>query len=108
MKTLPLQTPFKPRGGDNWTFTIEARTGDVALVSKTHPDARRAAWEVHVIQRHDGYEINGKTIEAGESLASSSAFGKQAWAPSGEADARVKFDEVVASEAARVAAKEAA
>jgi mitochondrial fission protein ELM1 len=107
VKVLPLQTPFKPRGSDGWTFTIEARTGDVALVSKTHPDVPRRAWEVHVIQRHDGYEINGKPIEAGESLASTTSFGKCAWAPADEAAARKRFDEVVASEADR-AAKEAA
>lgn len=62
----------------------------------------------NVIQRHDAYTIGGRAIEAGETLAPSSAFGKQAWAPSGEVAARAKFGEVVASEAARMAAKEAA
>lgn len=107
MKTLPLNTPFRPRGSDGWTFTITERIGDVALVSKAHPDVSRTAWEVHVVQRHDGYEIAGHKVEAAESLVAAGNFGKHAWAPADEASARVKFGEVVASEAAR-AAKEAA
>ena len=107
MKILPLNTDF-PRRVDGWTLRIVERTGDVALVRKTHPEVTAPAWEVAIVQHNEAREIGGKHVEAGESLPGANAFGQKAWAPTGEAAARAKFGEVVASEARRVAAKEAA
>lgn len=106
MKTLPIGTDL-PRRVDGWTLRIVERTGDVALVRKTHPDVTAPAWEVAIVQHNDAREIGGKHVEAGESLPGANAFGQKAWAPVNEAAARAKFGEVVASEAKR-AAKEAA
>jgi hypothetical protein len=95
MKTLPLNEPFKVHGGSGWTFTMIDRVGDVAIARKVHPDVRRAAYEVAIVQRHEAYELGGKTIEAGENWPGSEAFGRLAWAPASYADARKKFDELI-------------
>lgn len=105
MKTLPFGVDL-PRRVDGWTLRIVGRSGDVVLVRKTHPEVAAPAWEVAIVQHNNERVIGGKTIEAGESLPGAEAFGRLAWAPSGEAAAERKFAEVVASEARRLAAKE--
>lgn len=105
MKTLPLNEPFKVHGGSGWTFTMLERVGDVALLRKVHPDVPRAAYEVAIIQRHDAYEIAGKTVEAAEHLPGSEAFGRLAWAPASLAAAREKFNGLVKAAAATEASQ---
>lgn len=95
MKTLPMDQYFRVRGEAGWTFRIVERSGDVALIRKTHPDCARPAWEVAIVQRHEAYEIAGRAIEAGESLPPASAFGRLAWAPASEEAARKRFAEMV-------------
>ena len=69
MKTLPKT--FSKNGFD---FEQIDRRGDLAIFRK-HKKNKCVSYEAIRIQSHDGYEIAGKQIEAGECYPSSESWG---------------------------------
>ena len=69
MKTLP-----KTFSKNGFEFEQIDRRGDLAIFRK-HKKSRCVSYEVVKIQSHDGYEIAGKKIEAGECYPPSESWG---------------------------------
>lgn len=94
MKTL---TDYKKNG---YHWRIKLREGDVALASADE----REAYEVFIVQSHNGREIAGNWCEPAEFSPSNEQWGRKGWSYANRGDAASKFDELVnASLAARVA-----
>lgn len=86
MKTLKPE--FRRWGA---TYRIEERSGDVVLLSRLADTGKPTSFDVAIVQRHDGYEIAGRKVEASEFLPSSEAYGSLAWSYSNRAKAEAKF-----------------
>lgn len=75
MKTLATEITAK-----GFTYRQVTRDGNVAIYSQhDHPSSKPGAYEVIIIQSHDGYEIGGAHIPAAESFPSTSAWGSKGW-----------------------------
>jgi hypothetical protein len=88
----PLQTSFRSKGFD---YRQLRRIGDVALYEQTKPTLSRKWYEVVMVQRHDTYELGGRTIEAAETMPSTSQWGRLGWTYRDPKEARSRFDELV-------------
>ncbi len=73
MKSLP--TEFSKNG---FNFRQLLRDGNVALFAKWNEDVPET-YEVILIQSHDGYEIAGSHVEAGEFYPASTSWGQHGW-----------------------------
>ena len=63
-----------------FTYRQVKREGNLAIYSQhDHPRAKPGAYEVIIIQSHDGYEIGGAHIPAAESVPPTSAWGSKGW-----------------------------
>jgi hypothetical protein len=82
------------------------REGDVAIYSQ-----EGFAYEVIIVQRHNGYTAFGKTYPPAEYYPKNEDWGKKAWTISGGDDvlhrAKVKMREVIEAREAKAAKKKA-
>ena len=81
MKTL---TSYK-KNGYNWQ--IKLREGNVALASADE----REAYEVFIVQSHNGREIAGNWCEPAEFPPSNEQWGSKGWSYASRSDAEFKF-----------------
>ena len=91
----PLKTSFRSKGFD---YRQLGRTGDVALFEQTKPELSEPRYEVVVVQRHEAYELGGRTIEAAETMPSTSSWGRFGWTYRDPKEAQKRFDELVKKE----------
>ena len=70
-------------------YTIEKRTGDVAIATAGEKD-----WEVFIYQHRPEQEVFGKTYPAHEAIPSTSQWGSKAWSYMSEEKAMIKFNEL--------------
>ena len=80
------------------------RAGMVALLEKSKP-GYHCGYEVVIVQSHDGFEIAGRYIEAGESMPPTSQWGSKGWTflPSDKAGALRKLWQLQSDQDARLA-----
>lgn len=111
--TAGIKSEFEPlppvfqKGNRKWTTV--ARTGNVVLLKVNARNGGCVGWEVCVIVQAPAGEIMGNPVPARERLPSSESWGSKGWSYSGSggqkaaaqalAQAREKFDEIVAREA---------
>lgn len=88
----PLALTFRAKG---FEYTQIARIGDVAMYEQVKPDIARTWYEVFIVQRHDGYEIMGKTAHPAEYAPRTEDWGKLGWTFQTKAEAQKKFDALV-------------
>lgn len=87
----PLKTAFRSKGFD---YRQVKRHGDVAIFEQTKPGIVGQWFEVIIVQRHDGYELGGKTVEPAESMPSSSQWGKKGFTFRTQEEAERKFQQL--------------
>jgi hypothetical protein len=91
----PLRTSFRSKGFD---YRQIERKDDVAMFEQTKPELSGRWYEVVMVQRHETYEIGGRTIEAAETMPSTSQWGRLGWTYRDPKEARSRFDELVKKE----------
>lgn len=65
------------------------------MFEQTKPGLSRTWFEVVIVQRHDTYELGGRTIEAAETIPGSSTWGRLGWTYRDPKEARSRFDDLV-------------
>lgn len=70
------------------------REGDVAIFRRTNKTGKEQ-FEVVVISRHNGYEVQGVKIEPSETYPSSSAWGTYGWTTNTRERAEELFVEAI-------------
>ena len=85
-----LEKKFSKKG---FIYTQLKRVGNKAIYSQKREenDAKQLRYEVIVIKSHDGYEIAGNKIPAGEVYPSSTQWGTLGWTFVDLQDAENKF-----------------
>ena len=61
-------------------------------IAEVHGCGRVINYEAWIIQRHDAYEIGGKTIDAGECPPATSMWGRKGWTHTTEQQASDKIE----------------
>jgi hypothetical protein len=89
----PLAKSFTKYG---FTFTQIKREGDVAIYRQTKGNFE--AFEVIIIDRHNGYKLGDAEIPPAETYPSSSQWGSHGWTLRTLDRAHEKFAEVAARE----------
>lgn len=77
------------------------RVEDVALFEKK--GGAFTSYEVVIVQRHNGFVIAGNVVPPGESMPSTSQWGKSGWTCRTLTEAATKFDVVLKAERERAA-----
>jgi len=87
----PFPTSFRKSG---WDYRLLERDGDVAILEQTKAgcDVR---YEVVIVQRHNGYEIGGSVVPAGEVMPSPEMWGVKGWTFMDIESAKRKADSLV-------------
>lgn len=93
----PLPETFTKYGD---TFQQIERIGDAAIYSRTSPNGRKG-YEVILISRHDGYEVQGVVIPPAEVYPSSSAWGTYGWTTNDRIRADELFSAAIKKDKAR-------
>ena len=86
----PLPERFNKFG---YTFSLLKREGDVAIF-KQHKKKRIFNYEVVIIGRHNGYEINGMFFEPSEFYPSTSEWGTKGFTCTSLEAAEIRFDKL--------------
>lgn len=85
---IPLPEEFTSNG---FRFKQLIRLGQIAVFEKSKPGISSKFYEVVIIQRHDGYSINGKEALPAEFMPKSESWGKLGWSFSEAEDAFRKY-----------------
>lgn len=99
----PLDTTFTKKG---WTHEQVLREGLIALYRRWKDDPATAHWEVIRIQENAEREIAGVLIPEKEAYPGDGLWGQEAWTFTRLEPAEKRFQELVAKEPERIAARE--
>jgi hypothetical protein len=86
MKTIPKT--FNKKG---FNYKQIKREGMKAIFEQSKPDHTSVSYEVVKISTHNGYELGGQKIPAGEAYPGSSQWGNSGWTYQNLKDAEAKF-----------------
>ena len=89
MKILPKQ--FTKKG---FTYKQLKRDGDKAIFEQSKKGQEGVTYETVKIGRHNGYELGGMHIPAGESYPSTSQWGNAGWTFQNLQAAEAKFKKI--------------